>query len=61
MSRLGMSFGGESPVVLTVPGRKSGTPALDTGDADDGRRKALHRGRLSGRGLGRKTSVPQAK
>jgi len=23
MSRLGMSFGGESPVVLTVPGRKS--------------------------------------
>ncbi|BBX98309.1 hypothetical protein MLAC_36030 [Mycobacterium lacus] len=26
MSRLGMSFGGESPVVLTVPGRKSGTP-----------------------------------
>src|SRR6185312_2771198 len=26
MSRLGMSFGGESPVVLTVPVRKSGTP-----------------------------------
>jgi deazaflavin-dependent oxidoreductase (nitroreductase family) len=26
MSRLGMSFGGESPVVLTVPGRRSGTP-----------------------------------
>jgi deazaflavin-dependent oxidoreductase (nitroreductase family) len=26
MSRLGLSFGGESPVVLTVPGRKSGTP-----------------------------------
>jgi deazaflavin-dependent oxidoreductase (nitroreductase family) len=26
MSRLGMSFGGESPVVLTVPGRKSGVP-----------------------------------
>ena len=25
MSRLGLSFGGESPVVLTVPGRKSGT------------------------------------
>ena len=24
MSRLGMSFGGESPVVLTVKGRKSG-------------------------------------
>ena len=24
MSRLGMSFGGESPVVLTVPGRKTG-------------------------------------
>src|SRR6201986_2675112 len=24
MSRWGMSFGGESPVVLTVPGRKSG-------------------------------------
>ena len=24
MSRLGMSFGGESPVVLTVPGRRSG-------------------------------------
>lgn len=24
MSRLGMSFGGESPVVLTVPGRNSG-------------------------------------
>ena len=24
MLRLGMSFGGESPVVLTVPGRKSG-------------------------------------
>jgi deazaflavin-dependent oxidoreductase (nitroreductase family) len=24
MSRLGMSFGGESPVVLTVPGRESG-------------------------------------
>ncbi|MGO8852798.1 nitroreductase family deazaflavin-dependent oxidoreductase [Mycobacterium sp.] len=24
--RLGLSFGGESPVVLTVPGRKSGTP-----------------------------------
>jgi deazaflavin-dependent oxidoreductase (nitroreductase family) len=24
MSRLGMSFGGESPVVLAVPGRKSG-------------------------------------
>jgi hypothetical protein len=23
MSRLGLSFGGESPVVLTVPGRKS--------------------------------------
>lgn len=26
MSRLGMSFGGESPVVLTVAGRKSGAP-----------------------------------
>jgi deazaflavin-dependent oxidoreductase (nitroreductase family) len=26
MSRLGLSFGGESPVVSTVPGRKSGTP-----------------------------------
>ena len=26
MSRLGISFGGESPVVLTVPGRKSGKP-----------------------------------
>jgi deazaflavin-dependent oxidoreductase (nitroreductase family) len=26
MSRLGLSFGGESPAVLTVPGRKSGTP-----------------------------------
>lgn len=26
MSRLGLSFGGESPVVLTVPGRKSGAP-----------------------------------
>ncbi len=26
MSRLGLIFGGESPVVLTVPGRKSGTP-----------------------------------
>jgi deazaflavin-dependent oxidoreductase (nitroreductase family) len=26
MSRLGLSFGGESPVVLTVSGRKSGTP-----------------------------------
>lgn len=26
MSRLGLSFGGESPVVLTVPGRNSGTP-----------------------------------
>lgn len=26
MSRLGMGFGGESPVVLTVPGRKSGAP-----------------------------------
>jgi len=26
MSRLGLSFGGESPVVLTVPGRISGTP-----------------------------------
>lgn len=26
MSRLGMSFGGESPAVLTVPGRKSGKP-----------------------------------
>lgn len=26
MSRLGLSFGGESPVVLTVPGRKTGAP-----------------------------------
>jgi deazaflavin-dependent oxidoreductase (nitroreductase family) len=26
MSRLGLSFGGESPVVLTVAGRKSGVP-----------------------------------
>ncbi len=26
VSRLGLSFGGESPVVLTVPGRRSGTP-----------------------------------
>lgn len=26
MSKLGMSFGGESPVVLTVAGRKSGKP-----------------------------------
>lgn len=26
MSRLGLRFGGESPVVLTVPGRKSGQP-----------------------------------
>jgi deazaflavin-dependent oxidoreductase (nitroreductase family) len=26
LSRFGLSFGGESPVVLTVPGRKSGTP-----------------------------------
>lgn len=26
MSKLGLKFGGESPVVLTVPGRKSGKP-----------------------------------
>src|SRR5262245_27586803 len=26
MSKLGMNFGGESPVVLTVRGRKSGAP-----------------------------------
>lgn len=26
MSKLGISFGGESPVVLTVPGRNSGVP-----------------------------------
>jgi len=26
MSRLGLSFGGESPVVLTAPGRRSGVP-----------------------------------
>ncbi len=26
LSRLGLSFGGESPVVLTVPGRKTGAP-----------------------------------
>lgn len=26
MSRLGLSFGGESPVVLTAPGRKTGRP-----------------------------------
>jgi len=26
LSRLGLSVGGESPVVLTVPGRKSGAP-----------------------------------
>lgn len=26
LSKLGLNFGGESPVVLTVPGRKSGTP-----------------------------------
>lgn len=26
MSKLGMRFGGESPVVLTAPGRKSGAP-----------------------------------
>jgi deazaflavin-dependent oxidoreductase (nitroreductase family) len=26
MSRLGLRFGGEGPVVLTVPGRKSGKP-----------------------------------
>ena len=26
MSRLGISFGGESPMVLTAPGRKSGNP-----------------------------------
>lgn len=26
LSRLGLSFGGESPAVLTVPGRKTGTP-----------------------------------
>lgn len=26
MSKLGLSFGGEGPVVLTVPGRKSGKP-----------------------------------
>jgi deazaflavin-dependent oxidoreductase (nitroreductase family) len=26
MSRLGLRFGGEGPVVLTVPGRKSGRP-----------------------------------
>jgi deazaflavin-dependent oxidoreductase (nitroreductase family) len=26
MSRLGLTFGGESPVVLTVPGRRSGKP-----------------------------------
>lgn len=26
MTRLGLSFGGESPVVLTVPGRKTGAP-----------------------------------
>lgn len=26
MSRLGLRFGGESPVVLTVPGRRSGQP-----------------------------------
>ena len=26
MSRLGLRFGGDSPVVLTVPGRKSGQP-----------------------------------
>ena len=41
MSRLGMSFGGESPVVLTVPGRKSGrdrstpvTPMTVDGEED---------------------------
>lgn len=26
LSRLGLSFGGESPAVLTVPGRKTGAP-----------------------------------
>lgn len=26
LSKLGLTFGGESPVVLTVPGRRSGTP-----------------------------------
>jgi deazaflavin-dependent oxidoreductase (nitroreductase family) len=26
LTRLGLSFGGESPVVLTVPGRKTGKP-----------------------------------
>lgn len=26
LSRLGLSFGGESPMVLTVPGRKTGKP-----------------------------------
>lgn len=26
MSKLGLNFGGESPVVLTVPGRKTGAP-----------------------------------
>ena len=37
MSRLGQSFGGESPVVLTVPGR-NGTRAVHPRHADDGRR-----------------------
>jgi hypothetical protein len=33
MSRLGMSFGGESPVVLAVPGRQSGMVELSADSA----------------------------
>ena len=61
MSRLGMSFGGESPVVLTVPGRKSGrvrsTPV--TPMTVDGKQYVV--ARISRRRLGGKTSAPQAK
>jgi len=52
MSRLGLSFGGESPVVLTVPGRKSGTPRSTA----NGMWWAVSRARI-----GFETSGPQGK
>ncbi len=49
VQRLGFGFGGKGPVILTVPGRKTGKLALDTYHADDRRWQAVRARRSAGR------------
>ena len=49
VQRLGFGFGGKGPVILTVPGRKSGKLRSTPDHADDRRRQAVRARRSAGR------------